>query len=303
MRKRAILILGVALLIATAGVIYAHWQDTLKVDATVSTGDINVIWQSYGTDDDGKDNTGFVDSAAQTLEALSATDDGGPGVLAYDAWGTESSADPAEMWRCGFGTCGYKLNGEFGLDRYDKDVGKCEVAASSDAKTLTVTITGAYPSYHCTVHSQLSNEGTVPVKATGFTLTTPAGYDLGYVGTEYIPAAWGTTADCNTPGNEGKCPMGLWTSFPVPLGYPVMTFDFADGTACGNQLDPFGVTGDMDLNAVWFHIEQGDDPDTPEIENGNMDKDFVFHWEQDFVNWNEWDASMCTVTINGVTYP
>jgi hypothetical protein len=300
MKKRALLIVGLALAIATAGLVYAHWTDTLKVDATVNTGTINMMWQAYGTDDDGLDNTGFYAANAE-----SATDNGG-GTL-YDAWATASSNDPAEMWRCLSGTCGYKL-GLPGLDRYDKDVAKCTVVPSG-AKGLTATISNAYPSYHCTVFSQLSNEGTVPVKAAAFHLDTPGGGTLLAVGTEYVEAAFGTTATCNLPQNAGKCPMGIFV--PAPAGttepvyngmVPVVTFDFADGTACGNQLDPYASpTYDNDKNAVWFHVE----------ESAAQNAAYTFHWEQDFVNWNEWKgmdigptgvlhANSCQIYINGV---
>ncbi len=73
---------------------------------------------------------------------------------------------------------------------------------SADGKGLTATISNAYPSYHCTVFSQLSNEGTVPVKATAFRLTTPPGGTLRLVGTEYVDAAAGTTARA-TPTSTG----------------------------------------------------------------------------------------------------
>jgi hypothetical protein len=272
MKKRAILIVGLALAIATAGLVYAHWTDTLRVDATVNTGSVNMMFQSYGTDDDGI-----------ATNDLSGTDNNGA-IQLFDAWGTASSADPANMYRCTGQNCAY-LNGGA---RYDKDVAKCTVSASPDSKGLTATITNAYPSYHCSIFSQLSNEGTVPVKATAFRLTTPAGGTLMYAGTEYVEAAAGTTAWCNETAHAGRCPMGIFVG-----GVPVITFDFANGTACGNQLDPFASGQDMDAQAYWFHVEQA----------AAMNASYTFHWEQDFVNWNEFAPSMCTVTINGVTYP
>jgi hypothetical protein len=269
MRKRAILIVGLALAIATAGVVYAHWTDTLRVDATVNTGDINMMWQAFYTDDD----------------AASGNVDVPPGT--YDRWGAASSDDPSNEWRCTGGVCGY-LGGS--LTRYDKDVAKCEVTRSTDLKGLTAVITNAYPSYHCTVFSQLSNEGTVPVKATAFRLNTPAGGTLMYAGTEFVAAAAGTTAWCNLPANAGRCPMGIFVG-----NAPVITFDFADGTACGNQLDPYVTAGDdMDLNAVWFHVEQA----------SAQNASYSFSWQYDFVNWNEFNNNMCTITLNGTqVYP
>jgi predicted ribosomally synthesized peptide with SipW-like signal peptide len=272
MKKRAILIVGLALMVAAAGVVYAHWTDTLKVNATVNTGTVNVMWQFAGTDDDGLDNTGFVING----NAYSNSDNG---------------MDPAEVWRCHSTdnpVCGYKLGPDLGLTRYDQNVASCTVSASADSKTLTATIANAYPSYHCTIFSQMSNEGSVPVKATAFRLTTPVGGTLKYAGTEYVEGAAGNTAWCNQAENAGKCPSGIFVG-----DVPVITFDFADGTSCSNQLDPYVPGGDMDQNAVWFHVEEA----------AAQNASYTFSWQYDFVNWNEWDPSMCTVTINGHTYP
>ncbi len=266
MKAKGILIVGLALLIAAAGVAYAHWTDTLQVNASVATGNINMMWQSFYTDDD---------AASGDVQVPPGT---------YDRWGAASSDDPSNEYRCTGGVCAY-LGGS--ITRYDKDVAKCEVTRSVDLKSLTATITNAYPSYHCTVFSQLSNEGTVPVKMTAFRLTTPAGGTLMYAGTEWVAAAAGTTAWCNA--NPGRCPMGIFVG-----GAPLITFDFADGTSCGHQLDPYVTTGDdMDRNAVWFHVEQA----------SAQNATYSFSWQYDFVNWNEFSTDMCTITINGVTYP
>ena len=110
MKKRALLIVGLALAIATAGLVYAHWTDTLQVNATVNTGTVNMMWQSFGTDDDGISGND-----------LSGTDNNGPAQL-YDRWGAASSADPANMYRCTGGVL--RLPGRQ-HHRYDKDVAKC----------------------------------------------------------------------------------------------------------------------------------------------------------------------------------
>lgn len=283
MKSKGILLIVFTLVVAGAGIAYAHWTDTLTVDANASTGSIDVIWQEWGTDDDGLDNTGFYDAANSAADSL--TDDGGG--APYDAWGLESSSDPSNMIRCTGGVCNY-LGGW--ITRYDKDVAKCTVEASQDQKGLMVTITDAYPSYHCSVFAQLSNEGVVPVKATAFRLDTPVQGTMMYAGSEWVEATAGTTAWCNEPANAGKCPLGI---FDETSGEALLTFDFANGTACDHQLDPYAAEGDMDQQAYWFHIEQAAEQDTT----------YSFHWEQDFVNWNEWDPSMCTITINGVTFP
>jgi hypothetical protein len=45
----------------------------------------------------------------------------------------------------------------------------------------------------------------------------------------------------------------------------------------------------MDLQAYWFHVEQA----------AAQNATYSFTFQQDFVNWNEFNENMCTVTVNG----
>jgi predicted ribosomally synthesized peptide with SipW-like signal peptide len=137
-RSRAILLVLVAVALATAGVVYAHWTDTLQVNAQVSTGNVAMVnYQQGATDDDGVNNSfeGVPETPAQ---------DG----TNYDRWIGTSSNDP-RTWLAGA--------------RYDKDVARCRVTAW-DAKTTTVMVENTYPSYHCTIVSYLQVTGTVPLR-------------------------------------------------------------------------------------------------------------------------------------------
>jgi hypothetical protein len=141
MRKRALLIVGLALLVATAGVVYAHWTDTLQVSATVYTGNVNVRWVNVFTDDDGAPVIGE--------EPAIGEPDG-----IYDHWLGTSSVDPSSAGFPAFAT------------RYNKDVGHCVafLPVPPDGTLMGVEIYNAYPSYHCTIWSFFENQGTVPVK-------------------------------------------------------------------------------------------------------------------------------------------
>lgn len=142
MRKRGILIIGVALMIAAAGVVYAHWTETLYVNATVNTGEIQVHWKDVWTNDDG-DPDGM-EVADVTCIWPSGCEIGDPAGRGYAA------AAP----------------------RYDKDVAECIASISADGYTYTLTVSNAYPSYYCTAWSEFGNQGTVPVKLQSIAVTT-----------------------------------------------------------------------------------------------------------------------------------
>jgi hypothetical protein len=125
--KRGILIVGVAMMIAAAGVVYAHWQDTLQVNAAVNTGTADVNWTAVSTNDDSKEFPSTV------LDGNTSRDPSGP-----HPGGT--AAEP----------------------RYDKDVADCYAEIIEGVFVLTVN--NAYPSYHCTTYSTFKNEGSVPMK-------------------------------------------------------------------------------------------------------------------------------------------
>lgn len=147
MRKRALLILGLALLIAAAGIAYAHWTDTLVTDADVYTGNINVRWVNVFTNDDGGDTAG---------EEIGLT----PPV-----WSSHTPASSADPSGPGWPT--------IAATRYDKDVASCVAVllTPADGTTMTVQAYNVYPSYYCTIYSRFQNQGTVPVKVQSIVTT------------------------------------------------------------------------------------------------------------------------------------
>lgn len=146
MKKRALLIVGLALLIAAAGIVYAHWTDTLTKNVNVTAGTLNVEWTSAYTDDDGSDDyPGEEDNL---------------GDAAYDRYPGVSSIDPTSGWVYPDGFA----------QRTDKDVAYCHVV-SVTADTLTVQIDNGYPFYYCSVLGIIENKGSVPVKIQSMTIT------------------------------------------------------------------------------------------------------------------------------------
>ena len=140
--KRGILIVGVAMMIAAAGVVYAHWTDTLEVNAEVKTGTAGVIWTEVSTNDD---------SAEFPSTVL-------PGNTSRDPSGPHPGGSAAEP-------------------RYDKDVANC--IADIVGGVLVLTVDNAYPSYHCTTYSTFKNEGSVPMKVQNIVTYVNYGPDAG----------------------------------------------------------------------------------------------------------------------------
>jgi hypothetical protein len=136
-RSRAILLVLVVMALATAGLVYAHWTDTLQVNAQVNTGNATLTVSTANTDDDGVGN------------GWDGPDNGSG--TEYDRWGTSSSNDPSSYTAPGVGT------------RYTKDVARCR-ATGTVGQTSTVLVENAYPSYHCTIRQTVQNTGSIPLK-------------------------------------------------------------------------------------------------------------------------------------------
>jgi predicted ribosomally synthesized peptide with SipW-like signal peptide len=149
MRKRALLIVGVAMLIAAAGVVYAHWTDTLQVKAQVSTGTYGVDWYNIFTDDD----NGNVIGEETGLPAPKF----GAG-----------SVDPSSA---------ATVNPDGSLvaaaTRYDKAVGNCNSGITDGV--MYVNASNVYPSYHCTIWSSFNNPNSIPMKVQSIVTNTYVG--------------------------------------------------------------------------------------------------------------------------------
>jgi hypothetical protein len=157
MKRKGILTIAVALLVATAGLAYAHWTDTLEVDAQVTAGTININWFNIFTDDDNGDVIGEETGLAAPLFGAGSVDPSSAATVDADG----GLVTPAT--------------------RYDKAIGNCSSGIDGNG-VMYVNASNVYPSYHCTIWSNFNNTGSVPVKVqsietntyVGATSTTPA---------------------------------------------------------------------------------------------------------------------------------
>jgi len=309
--RRSIAFVAFAVVVAMAGLVYAHWWTSLHVDANINTGNVGIEWVGAWTNDDG------------VPEYAEDPDNGFPGIFSY--WGDgSSSVDPAD----------------FGEERYDKDVARCWVDGGGGH--ISINIENGYPSYHCLATSVIRNTGSVPIKAllsqmnmvrgywecdwyfydplTGEQLGGPLGniehaefgpytengeagsgyeagvdfriwwYDDGFYwldendNGEYDEGETTLIDDCYFVGEElameeidGSLGWGHYNELDEFV--PEITGFVPELFGCGTQIDP-GYEEAVDFG---FHIEQP-------AEQGSG---YVFSMHQEFVNWNEFDDGWC----------
>jgi predicted ribosomally synthesized peptide with SipW-like signal peptide len=229
MKKKALLIVGLALLVATAGVVYANWTDTLEIDAQVATGDIDMHWDGiYTNDDNGHDPFNGSEDEADVEPALFGQ-------------GSRDPSGPASVT-------------DNHAPRYDKAIGSC-LSGISDwenngpMKHMWLNLSNVYPSYYCNVWAAYHNDGTVPVMAGALraTITKTVGLNTWYA-TAMVPTESGMN--------------GLVFN----KGAAEIEGDIVTGIACGTQIDPgepgtatgyLHIMEAADQNATYtIHVEQ-----------------------------------------------
>jgi len=230
------------MMLSAAGVVYAHWTDTLQVDAQVATGNVEMIITSAATDDDGVANAWEIIKETPDQEGTN-----------YDAWPGTSSNDPATY-----------MAGQ----RYDKDVARCRVTGiSPDRHSVQVVVENAYPSYHCTIRSNVKVTGSVPVRNQ----------------VARVAACVDSQADCSDPAYFVPVPYDLGSnSFPFDPGggsdFELVMQD-APGGNCGHQFDPGRTT----VWTVGFHV----------LQDAVQNETYLVEISLDVVNWNEWSLDAC----------
>jgi hypothetical protein len=281
MKRKGILLIVFTMLVATAGVVYAHWTSTLDVGADVHTGGIQAMWIDAFTDDDGVPN-----------DPYDSGDYGGGTLFSYwpemagpDA--PESSDDP------GAPMAGY---------RYDKDVGGCW--AFAEGSFLGVHASNVYPSYHCTVYSTFKADpehgATVPTKVQRIKMRVMRAPFCWWV--ETGPDGEGYE-ECEGDGQEwidithelqpyptqygmGAAWPGYNEDFSFPEDYGFL-WDTIEGFGCGRQLDP----GQEVMTTNYFHIG----------ERAPQHHPFYVEQQLEFINWNEYEElpEGCFYTFDG----
>jgi len=125
---------------------FGLWIQQFSVQETLESGNVDLVFTSAFTDDDGAVDDVLLDSQ-----------DNASSTQVFDAWGPSSSADPAAA-------------GPDPKLRYDKDVARCEALIDG-----SVTQDGAYPRYNCTSWFSMQNSGTVPLKVRRIRVDTASG--------------------------------------------------------------------------------------------------------------------------------
>jgi hypothetical protein len=133
--KMAALFATLMIALMVAGLAYAQWKETLYFSGTVKMGTVDAkfdpgqLWSS----DDGSTNGG--------------NDLGDNGI---DSSFSKDGISDGEYWSVGRSA--------------GKDVGATTATLSADGKTITITITNAYPDYQSAVHFGIKNTGSIPIK-------------------------------------------------------------------------------------------------------------------------------------------
>lgn len=126
------LVLTLIVVLATAGVAYGLWSQTLVIDGTVYTGTVDAEIFAKEVDQ-----------------------------LAYDLSGSFNAICPSG---------GYSIDKDCDgdgslfddIEVENKDIGEC-TAVQVDAHTLKVTVTSGYPQYNCFVKYGVVNTGSIPI--------------------------------------------------------------------------------------------------------------------------------------------
>jgi hypothetical protein len=252
-RSGVVLFSVAALALAMTGILYAHWTDTLEVNAQVAVGAIDPQWTIEGTSDDG-----LVDSFSN--EFRDPTEYVYPGRVI----GT-SSADQT-----------YVPLGPGNLVLIDltKDVATCAASLERDSGSdpndgLRIIIENGYPSYWCQVKADLHNFGSVPVKLQFI------GIDAYRNGTA-VPVTFGSpngfqySVDADLDGGPVDLELSIaaWDPRPVSLD-------------CGYQLDP-GEDSEVFVDFS-FHVDQD------AMQGATYELFIQYEWW----NWNEYSEDRC----------
>ncbi len=297
-----VLFVVLSVVLAMVGLIWAHWYTSLNVEANVNTGNVGIHWTEAWTNDDGVVNDWDVgDTHEETL---------------FENWGDESSADPSD----------------FGDARYDKDVAACfagggggdlyvdihngypsyHCVATAGIENYGSVPIKALPSawtlergYHeCTWY--LNDDFTDPLPRAGDEFGEFVDYDMnGEFSTgdvrvnwddmgPYMDVAFNNVFDVGTdtrlyeeciffgeelPFEELEGGLIGWGSYGDDGFVPELTGFLPGLFECGTQIDP----GDAGAAELGFHIENAAQQNTT----------YKFSMHQEFVNWNEFDDSLC----------
>jgi len=188
MKKIGLLSLALVLALGALGVGYAMWSDTLVIDGTINTGNVEVIFASQYDNDKGAQD------------------------------------DPCEAgeWVFPEGAAPEWVGG-----RYDKHVANTFSTfegynpPNEDGNYATITVNEAYPSYWASVMWDIKNVGSIPVKFWSATLTEISKGDNQYAVNETLKIGKRYYVDADTQTVDRTLDAGDDFSF-------ILSCDFCD---------------------------------------------------------------------------
>lgn len=264
--KIGMLFVAAVMILAGAGAAYAHWQETLYIDVTVFSGEVDVEWSFIYTNDPcdpTTDDPGLINIVEETY-------DGGSYVDVYAREGDYTT--------------------------YDKNVACVDMSITNDYPDLDtgteqnnkiwIVINPVYPSYAPVIQFNAQNIGTIPVHIDDFIIEYDEDNDgdVDYTGSEAAKQmdldgmeliAWEITINDNHEYGESK---GTYQNLPIVV-------DTEDvGIMLFNNLLGYIMNGDnvqlhendwIDIHLI-FHFQQ-------HMAENDV---FSFHMQAQFTQWN-----------------
>ena len=310
-------------MIAAAGLVYAHWTTTLLVQANVNTGRVDVEWQNMFTNDDGVPNPGDGELASNTLYDAwgdqSSLDPSSP-------TGDRYNKDVARCWADSDGQ-DLNVNVENAYPSYHCGI-HGDIRNRGDIPLRATSIDGYAEFDRCAYWEwefpDGDNPGPIHDGDVAYDDEGPFADTNGngeFDGTDY--RLW---EDCRR-GTMDFVPTGTEGAFELQYdGTPQIEGDIALGLRCGFQIDPIMcnwhfVSDDSPFYGDVHNCAENDDAPCAFDESQNnlgevyelcegpaygadgwfhvmqaADQGTQYRWtlEQDFVNWNEFWAGLCT---------
>lgn len=213
--RPAHLAMALLVLLASMGVGYAAWTDSLSIRGDIATGTVDAAFIGAFSDDDGAVDDG----------ALDGGDTGG-----CAGTGT-SSCDPA-------------AGGPDPKARRTYDAAGCD-ASVTDPEVARVALSGAYPGYVCTVWLDVANDGSVPVAVATLTVgasvaepATPTDLDLDGDGTTDLRLEVGGFDLCDAIDPGETLRLRVVHEVMAPTDGTALTFDATIGVQQWNAPCP-----------------------------------------------------------------
>jgi hypothetical protein len=326
-KSPAVLFVVFAMVVALGGLAYAHWTTTSQIQADVQTGGLQMGWMNAGTSDDG------IPVVANDPDAGGGTDyDGWPGPCGGPNEPPCSSDDPNNgdnpfsRYTKDVGGCwAWAQEGDSNLQVEVQNAYPsyyCHVFAdafnygSVPVMAAGLRISGTGPGGECYAYLSEADRDNDENRVDIVPFDGDEFIDLGGTPGEFDEGTDGwrrgneTMEWADVGGEDGVFDDGdveVWSNcFGVPLSVTpaftpsgaliegafylddVIFFNITDGIVCGTQVDP----GEGMYTAGYLHVEQPAEQGTG----------YQFTIEQDWVNWNEFDAGR-DCTINDLPIP